>query len=387
MKSYQHLYQRFLSANAGKQHFACHSHHYWPDVTRQAMLQYWDDSASLADDKWDVIFGKKVPAVQQHIAGILNTQQPGQLVFAPNTHELLYRILSCLDWSRPLRILTTDSEFHSFNRQIDRLAELDNLVVEKVPTLPFADFEQRFAETAAARDWDLIFVSQVFFNSGLAVRDLGALVEAAPPQAIFVIDGYHGFMALPTDLSSVAGRAFYLAGSYKYAQGGEGCCFAHVPANCDLRPLYTGWFAEFGELDQAKDGRVSYSTDGMRFAGATMDYSALYRLLAVLELFAQQGLTVEKVHQHVQRCQQHFLGMLDKLDHSLLNRAALVQHDADYHGHFLTFRLQSPEQVQALHRHLKSHGVMTDARGDRLRFGFALYHDPGQYDLHCLEGL
>ena len=48
---YQQFYQRFLQANAGKQHFACHSHHYWPDVTRDAMLEYWDDTARLVDDK------------------------------------------------------------------------------------------------------------------------------------------------------------------------------------------------------------------------------------------------------------------------------------------------------------------------------------------------
>ncbi|WP_449357748.1 hypothetical protein [Alishewanella longhuensis] len=38
--------------------------------------------------------------------------------------------------------------------------------------------------------------------------------------AMLVIDGYHGFMALPTDLSAIAERIFYLSGSYKYAQGG-----------------------------------------------------------------------------------------------------------------------------------------------------------------------
>ncbi len=68
--SYKKFYQRFLTANPGVQHFACHSHHYWPDVTRNAALQYWDDSARLVDDKWDLVFGEKVPKVQQQIAGI-----------------------------------------------------------------------------------------------------------------------------------------------------------------------------------------------------------------------------------------------------------------------------------------------------------------------------
>ena len=69
---YQQFYQRFLQANAGKQHFACHSHHYWPDVTRDAMLEYWDDTARLVDDKWQYIFTEKVPQTQQLIADILH---------------------------------------------------------------------------------------------------------------------------------------------------------------------------------------------------------------------------------------------------------------------------------------------------------------------------
>lgn len=382
---YQQFYQRFLSANQGKQHFACHSHHYWPDVTRDAVLQYWDDTAAMVDDKWQHIFANVMPEVQQQIAGIINSGQPGQLVFAPNTHELLYRVISCLDLNKPVNILTTDSEFHSFNRQVDRLSELANIQVEKIPTLPFDDFEQRFIQQIQQGDFELIFVSQVFFNSGLAIRDLHAIVEAVNnPETIIVIDGYHGFMALPTDISAIANRIFYLAGGYKYAQAGEGCCFMHVPPNCQLRPLYTGWFAEFGALDQARTGQVNYSTDGMRFAGSTMDKSALYRLRAVFNLFQQHKIDVAEIHSYVQKLQQRFLQKIDELKHPLLNRQHLLIQDRDHHGHFLTFKLPSAEQVSELAAQLKTHGILTDYRGDRLRFGFALYHNAAEYDFSCL---
>jgi hypothetical protein len=49
------LYQRFLDGHKGKLHFAAHSHHFWPDVTREAQLAYWDDCARLSDEKWDKI--------------------------------------------------------------------------------------------------------------------------------------------------------------------------------------------------------------------------------------------------------------------------------------------------------------------------------------------
>lgn len=384
---YQQFYQRFLQANAGKQHFACHSHHYWPDVTRDAMLEYWDDTARLVDDKWQYIFAEKVPQTQQLIADILQLPQPEQIVFAPNTHELVMRLLSCFDLRQPLHILTTDSEFYSFSRQVKRLVEYDNITIEVIPTEPYATFEQRFIAAAEARSPHFIFCSQVFFNSGVALTDLTGFVQklAACTDAMIAIDGYHAFMALPTDLSSIAERIFYLAGSYKYAQGGEGCCFMAVPLSSTDRPLYTGWFAEFGTLAAEKSATVLYSEDGYRFAGATMDFSALYRLNAVLRLFKQQGISVGRIHQYVQQLQRVFLAKLTEAQHGKLHTSSLLTNNLDYHGHFLTFRCGNPAEVAELAAMLKRNSIETDYRGDRLRFGFALYHNSEQYDLSCLK--
>lgn len=385
--SYKKYYQRFIQAHPQTQHYACHSHHYWPDVTRDAMLQYWDDTARLVDDKWDMMFGQKVPRVQRLIADVLQIRQAEQLVFAPNTHELLFRLLSCFDWSAGLKVLTTDSEFHSFSRQINRLAEDTRVQVVKVPTEPFATFPQRFVAAAAELQPDLVFFSQVFFNSGLVVAELDGLVSLLEQccQATIAVDGYHGFMALPTDLSALEGRIFYLAGSYKYAQGGEGCCFMLVPAKNHFRPLFTGWFAEFGALAGVKSQQVGYATDGFQFAGATMDLTALYRLQAVLELFMADGVSVSAIHKHVQQLQQVFLTKLDQLQHRWLNRDNLLVTDITCHGHFLTFRGPDAESVAALSAYLKNRHIETDYRGDRLRFGFAMYHDTADIDLSCLS--
>ncbi|WP_337879309.1 aminotransferase class V-fold PLP-dependent enzyme [Rheinheimera sp.] len=385
---YQHLYQRFLQANPGIQHFACHSHHYWPDVTRDAMLAYWDDSARLVDDKWELVFGEKMPAVQRHIARILQLPEPSQIVFAPNTHEFVMRLLSCFRPGQPLRVVTTDSEFHSFTRQLNRLCEYAEIELVRVPAEPFASLPERLCVAVAAAKTDLVFFSQVFFNSGVGLADLTGLVQQLDSRtdAMIVVDGYHGFMAIPTDLSAIASRIFYLAGSYKYAQGGEGCCFMAVPSGSLHRPYYTGWFAEFGELSQAKAGEVQYAGNGQRFAGATMDCSALYRLHSVFELFQREGLSVEVTQRYIRQLQQSFLQQLEQLQHPLLNREYLVAADGQVQGQFLTFRFAA-EKVAALAAALKQRGIHTDYRGDRLRFGFALYQNPEQLDLSCLAEL
>ena len=337
---YQHFYQRFLQANPDKQHFASHSHHYWPDVTREATLAYWDDSANMVDDKWQHIFGQVVPQTQQLIADILNLPDPEQIVFAGNTHELVMRLFSCFDLSKPLNVVSTDSEFYSFQRQAKRLAEFDNIELTCVPTEPFASFTERFIAKVKTEQPDMVFCSQVFFNSGYAIADLPAFVLAVAEvtDAMLVIDGYHGFMALPTDLSAIAERVFYLSGSYKYAQGGEGCCFMAVPPGNRQRPWYTGWFAEFGTLAAEKSALVLYSNDGNRFAGATMDYTALYRLHAVLLLFKKQGITVGRIHQYVMQLQQAFVKELSRQQHPLRNQQSLLLYQREQHGHFFTFK-------------------------------------------------
>jgi selenocysteine lyase/cysteine desulfurase len=380
---YKKYYSHFLTANSHIQHYACHSHHYWPDVTREATLQYWDDSAKFVDDKWDYIFGTKIPTVQKLIAEVLNISHPGQIAFAPNTHELVYRLLTCFETHKKISVLTTDSEFYSFDRQINRLQEENLVSVEKITTHPFDDFEARFIKKINENHYDMIFLSQVFFNSGMVVKNLKKIVESVSnSNTMIVIDGYHGFMAMPTDLKPIEDRIFYLAGSYKYAQGGEGCCFLVSPINSQLRPLYTGWFAGFSAL-ATDGGNTGYSKDGYRFAGSTMDFAALYRLEAVLSLFKKDGLTVEKIHAHVQMLQKNFRNHLLEIDHHFLTEKNILSVDYNHHGHFLTFAMPSPEHTKNLHDQLKAMNIHTDYRGSRLRFGFGIY----QNDCIDLKGL
>lgn len=382
----KHHYTHFLNANQGVQHYACHSHHYWPDVSRQAMLDYWDDSARFVDDKWGYFFAEKVPRLQSHIAKLLNTNLPEQLVFAPNTHELLFRVISGMDLQSELTIVTTDSEFHSFTRQVNRLDEFNNIHVIKVPVQPVKSFQSRFMDAIEYNDPNLVFCSQVFFNSGLVLKDLDALVSAVKnPDTLIMIDGYHAFCALPVDIEKHRNRIFYLAGGYKYAQGGEGVCFMHVPKGYLNRPLYTGWYAEFGELQKFKSRKVDYATNGFHYAGSTMDYSGIYRQLTVFDLWQKEKVTVAAIHQHVQQLQQAFLNHVFGLKQSVLTESRLMMVNPENHGHFLTFELPDASITATLHDYLKAHKIETDYRGNRLRFGFAPYHAIADIDLSCLE--
>ncbi len=371
--SFKSLFSRALSLDPERLHFAAHSHHLWPDASFEGQVRAWEEANRFADRKWDLVFGEVVPEAQKHIAAELNLPSPDTVVFAPNTHDFLIRILSGFE-KKPVRILTSDGEFHSFRRQAERWEEAGEAVVTRIPLLPYETFDDRFVEAARAGGHDLILVSQVFFKTGLAfnrIPDLAALADPAGPWV--VIDGYHGFMATPTDLSAVADRIFYVAGGYKYAMSGEGAGFLHAPDGYCPRPVITGWFAEFGDL-MGRPEDVQYRADAGRFWGATFDGTPLYRFNGVRRMLEEAGLTTADVSAHALALQTRFAEALASGECGALGEAEVlnpVVGDAP-HARFIALKHADAQTWRAA---LLAANVVTDVRDDTIRFGFGLYQD------------
>jgi selenocysteine lyase/cysteine desulfurase len=370
-------YRTFFDSIGDALHVTAHSHHPWPDVTRAAHLAYWDDSARLTNRKWqEKIFGEVVPQAQGHVARHVDLPDPKLVAFAPNTHEFVVRLYSCLDWSRAPQVLTTANEFHSFSRQTRRLEETGRLAVTRIPVEPYATFGERFQHALTGR-FDLVFLSHVFFDSGFVVEGLEALLSRASPDAIVAIDGYHAFLALPVELARLGRQIFYMAGGYKYAQAGEGACFMSTPVGSGLRPVCTGWFADFGGLAGAQDHRVGYGEGAMRFWGSTFDASGLYRFNAVMRWLLELGVGPREIQAHVAGLERRFLAGLADAKLARLPVAALTPPQGLPRGNFLTFDLENAEEVE---RRLAARGIIVDRRGTRVRFGFGVYHDEAFVD-------
>lgn len=384
--NYKYLFQRALAAAPHRMHFAAHSHHLWPDASYLGHMAAWEDAARLADRKWERVTGAILPAARHQVAEELNLTHAHDIVFAGNTHDLLIRLFSAhpARGGAPLRILTSDGEFHSFRRQSARWAESGAATVEHVPTGP--GFEARLIERARTGEHDLVFVSQVLFGSGqiLAPSTIAALAALARPEGPWiVIDGYHGFMAVETDLSAVEDRIFYLAGGYKYAMAGEGAAFLHAPPGFGPRPELTGWYAQFEDL-AAPPGAVGYAPDARRFLGATFDPSGLYRFVAVRDMLAREGLNTHAINAHAAMLRARFLNGVGRTP---LARAELLNPPgAGQQARFLAYRTPDAARWQG---ELAQADTITDVRGDVLRIGFGLYQTTRDVDalLADLNGL
>ncbi|QYJ04603.1 kynureninase [Nocardioides panacisoli] len=354
-----------------------HSHQAWPDVAREGLVAAYDDAAADVDQKWERAFAQ-AEAVRAGLRTWLD-EPDGQLALGASTHDLLLRFLSAVDLPARPRLVTTDGEFHALRRQLDRLGE-EGVTVVRVPVEPLDTLTARMADelrtpTAAA------LVSSVLFETSRIVPHLDHLATAcAAAGSELLVDAYHqlGVMPLPIERTGLA-DAWVVGGGYKYLQLGEGNCFLRLPAHAaDLRPVVTGWFAEFGDLaEDTTPDRVAYAAGADRFAGATYDPSSHYRGARVLRFFADQGLTPTLLEASYARQRSVLARAFDALDAppQLITRDRATPDAA--HAGFLA--LTSPHAAD-LASGLSARGVRVDSRGDHLRFGPAPYLSDAQLE-------
>lgn len=346
-----------------------HSHQAWPDRAERGQHQAWLDAAELVDEKWQRAF-EKSERVRRGFAERLGDPR-GRYSLSANTHDLVIRFLSALDLRGRPRLVTTDGEFHTLDRQLRRLSE-EAVEVVRVPASPAADVGERLASettdgTAA------VLCSTVFFGSGEIAGGLQELAAACRMvSAELLLDVYHHLNVIPMSLESLGLEdAYVVGGGYKYCQLGEGNCFLRFPRGCNLRPVITGWFAAFGDLENAdRSGPVPYGDDDWRFAGATYDPTSHYRAAEVFDFFDEFGLSPELLR----TVSQHQIGLLCRLFDELDLDEAVMTRDRsvplDRLGGFLALRSPHAATIQ---KRLAARGVTTDHRRDMLRLGPAPY--------------
>ena len=343
-----------------------HSHQAWPDVGFEAQQRAWLDAAELVDDKWPQATAQAAK-VRAGFATLLG-DQADNIALGQNTHELVTRWLSALPLLKRPRIVTTDGEFHSIRRQVDRLTE-EGLTVTKVTARPADTLAERLAVALDSRT-SCVMVSSVLFESAEIVPGLDVVADACRRHgASLLIDAYHHLNVVPFDLESKGLQdAFITGGGYKYCQLGEGNSFLRVPPGIRMRPVLTGWFASFDTLEDPGGG-IDYNEGAAAFAGATYDPTSHYRAAAVFAFHQEQGLTADRLRQISRRQVNLLRSEFEALDvsRSLAHVEPMAE---DMRGGFLAIR--APEARRLTHL-LLERGVHADARHETLRLGPAPY--------------
>jgi len=362
-----------------------HSHQAWPDVALKGQLEAFEDAALHVDEKWERAFAK-AESVRDGFRRLLS--EPGaEIALGQNTHELVTRFLSALDLRGRPRLITSDGEFHTLRRQLARLNEA-GLDVVCLPARPAGTLTERIAAELDERT-SAVLVSAVLFETAHIVPHLDALAPAcAAAGAELLVDAYHALGALPFTIAEHGlESAWVVGGGYKYLQLGEGNCFLRLPPQAEsMRPVLTGWFAEFEQLAAERgDAPVGYASGGARFAGSTYDPTSHYRAARVFAFFEERGLTPELLRASY----LHQTGLLAERFDRLGAPAELMKRDRsaplDRFGGFLAVECARSAEVA---RRLADDGVSIDARGRYFRLGPAPYLSDAQLEaaMDRLEG-
>lgn len=346
-----------------------HSHQAWPDVAVLGLLAAFDDAARDVDAKWAAAF-EVADRVRAGFRTLLD-EPAAELALGGNTHELVLRFLSAVDLRARPRLVTSDGEFHTLRRQLARLGEAGVELV-KVPAEPADTLAERLSSAVDDRT-AAVLVSAVLFETSRIVPGLGELAAACATRGVeLLVDAYHALGVVPM---SVPGQgldaAWVVGGGYKYLQLGEGNCFLRVPPHADrLRPVITGWYAEFAELAEHSGEGVGYGTGALRYAGSTYDPTSHYRAARVFDFAAAMELGMPLLRDVSQRQTALLADAFDALElpDDLVTRDRTAPRSA--FGGFLALR--SP-YAEVLCAGLAKRGVLTDSRGEHLRFGPAPY--------------
>ncbi len=356
--------------------FTGHSHQAWPDVAREGQTEYFDVCAQDVDTKWEKSF-EKTEILRNYLREYYDDPN-GYYCREESTHFLMVSLLSSFDLKNKPKIITTDGEFHSMDRQLRRLEE-EGLEIVSVPTDPDESFAQRIIEEID-KITSAIMLSRVYFQTSLINTHLSDIAAAARIQGIpVIIDDYHGTNVVPLSIREQGLEdCFILIGGYKYLQWGEANCFLRFPEDCELRPVVTGWFASFSTLEHPRNNDpIQYDRSDQRFASATYDPSSQFRAAKVVEFFQEHGLTPDVLRKQYESqvallrslfMEKDFNPELIKLTHN---------EPLSRNGGFLSLTSPKSREIRA---DLLSRGIFTDARNEILRLGPAPYIKESQIE-------
>ena len=343
-----------------------HSHQAWPDCGFLAQQQAWLEAAEFVDDKWSRVFAQ-VERVRQGYARLLG-EPNAEIAFDQSTFHLVARFLSALPLKSRPRLVTTDGEFHTLRRLLQRLSE-EGIEVVRVSAEPTELLAGRLIE-AVDDHTAAVLCSSVMFQTARIVPGLpDVAVTCSKHGTEFLIDAYHQLNVVPFDRTGLE-QSFIVGGGYKYCQLGEGVCFLRIPPQCKLRPVLTGWFAEFEALASVPGREVPYPEGAARFAGATFDPTSFYRAAAVFDSFNERGLTPNLLRE----VSRHQIGLLAERFDALDLDPSIIRRDRDVPlNHVGGFLVLWSSRAGDISRRLKGMEVWTDFRGDALRLGPAPY--------------
>lgn len=168
---------------------------------------------------------------------------------------------------------------------------------------------------------------------------------------------------------------------------GTNLAFACVPKKyCSLRPLITGWLADFSVLSPTHTGiklgsPVDYQP-GVVLMGSTVAIgTAILTFNNVIDEWKQRNITPSSAHEHIMSLHRQLLNGLDELELKKLSnpficrKRLLILQPEEYRSHTLVFVQENPMCAMLTVNYFALHRITLDSRNTYVRFGIGLNHN------------
>jgi kynureninase len=316
-------------------------------------FQLWQTKLGDAWEPWL----EEEHAHRTRLAQLIGAPRPDCVIPKTSAGQGLRTVLNALPGTP--RVVSTTEEFDSIDVILKQYAALGRISLQFVSceapdgTIDLSQLIQKVDGGA-----DLVVISQVMFMTGRVVPNVDLLADQCHAAgARLLVDAYHAVGVFPVSVVDMKAD-FMIGGSYKYLRGGPGAAFLYLSPDAlasDLKPIDIGWFAKDKPFlyDRPDPPRFAYGGDA--FLESTPPILTYYQARAGQQ-FA--------LHIGVARIRAYCIDRLSRLKQYLAGVGIRAEGADDQHGGFLT--IENPAAV-LLAEALERTGIMTDARGSRLR--------------------
>lgn len=354
------LFSRVLEANRDIAYLANHSLGRPLDATADDLAQamgLWQTKLGEAWDDWLA----EINAYRARIAQLLGAPRADCVVPKTSAGQGLRTILNSYDGVP--RVVATRGEFDSIDLILRQYARRRRIALRFVEAREGGLFEAGDL-IEAARESDLVVMSQVAFHTGQVLPELPALIRAAHERgARVMVDTYHSLGVFPVDITALDAD-FAIGGSYKYLRGGPGAGYLYLhPRHLDgsLVTLDVGWFGKKEPFAYQRPDPPQFGEGGDAFLESTPPVMTCYQARAG-QIFTQ-AMGAARLREYSQAQQ-------GRLVESLAARGIVARGGTHDHGAFVVVVCDGDDASRVARRVVESmaqRGVIADARGPRIR--------------------
>jgi len=332
----------------------------WPLVTRDAVIAFANENASIGSQHYDQ-WMETEQQLKQRLVSLINASSSDEIAILKNTSEGLSLIAQGLPFKASDNIVIPAEEFPS-NKVVWQALQTQGVTVRLIPVQDVENSEQALID-AMDEHTRLLSCSSVQYARGLRL-DLNLIGRACRDNdTLFCVDAIQSLGAVTFDAQACLAD-FVVADGHKWMCGPEGSalfyCRKKIQPQLQLRQY--GWHMLKDAFDFShQHTKIQIAENAQRFESGSPN------MLGITALNASLGLLLDIGIKNIQtRVIENTTYLFERL-RSLSDIDILTPTGQDRFAGIVTFQKHSVDNVK-LYQHLQDKNVICAYRGDGIRF-------------------